>query len=91
MRFPNGEALRETQLRAVGALEAICREHPKGAIAVFSHGDVLRLCVAHYLGLATDLFQRISISPASITVVQVGGGFSRLTRLNDTGPFEKAA
>ncbi|MBI3361814.1 MAG: histidine phosphatase family protein, partial [Chloroflexi bacterium] len=33
MRFPGGEALRETQLRFVGALDAICKEHPKGAAA----------------------------------------------------------
>jgi probable phosphoglycerate mutase len=89
MRFPGGEALRETQVRAVGALEAICHEHPKGAVAVFSHGDLIRLCVAHYLGLALDLFQRIQVNPASVTVIQVGGGFTRLARLNDTGLFEK--
>jgi probable phosphoglycerate mutase len=89
MRFPGGEALRETQMRIAGALEAICHEHRKGAVAVFSHGDVIRLAVAHYMGLAMDLFQRIQISPASVTVIHVGGGFPRLARLNDTGPYEK--
>ena len=89
MRFPRGEALRETQVRASGALEAICHEHPKGAVAIFSHGDLIRLSVAHYLGLALDLFQRIQINPASVTVIQIAGGLPRLIRLNDTGPFEK--
>ena len=88
MRFPRGEALRETQQRIVGALEAICREHPKGAVAAFTHGDPIRLAVAYYLGLALDLFQRIQIGTASVTVVQLSPGFARLARLNDTGPFE---
>ena len=88
MRFPDGEALRETQLRAVGALEAICREHPKGTVAVFSHGDLIRLSVAHYMGLALDLFQRIQVGTASVSVVHVGPGTARLVRLNDTGPWE---
>jgi probable phosphoglycerate mutase len=90
MRFPEGEALRETQLRAIGALEEICREHPKGTVAVFSHGDLIRLCVAHYLGLALDLFQRIQIGTCSVSVVETWPGFTRLARLNDTGPWEAA-
>ena len=90
MRFPNGEALRETQLRAVGELDTICRDHPKGAVALFSHGDLIRLCVAHYLGLPMDLFQRVVISPASVTVIHASPGLPRLVRLNDTGPFEAA-
>jgi probable phosphomutase (TIGR03848 family) len=89
MRFPGGEALRETQVRATGELEVICRDHPKGTVALFSHGDLIRLCVAHYLGLPLDLFQRIVISPASITVIQTMPGMPRVVRLNDTGPFEK--
>ncbi len=88
MRFPGGEALRETQVRAVGEMEVICRDHAKGAVAVFSHGDLIRLCVAHFLGLPLDLFQRIVISPASVTVIQTSPGFARLVRLNDTGLFE---
>lgn len=88
MRFPGGEALRETQLRIVGALDVICQEHPKGMVVAFSHGDPIRLAVAHYLGLHLDLFQRIQIGTASVTVVQVSNGFARVARLNDTGPFE---
>jgi probable phosphomutase (TIGR03848 family) len=89
MRFPQGEALRETQVRATGALDEICHAHPKGAVAIFSHGDVIRLCVAHFMGLGFDLFQRIQINPASVSVIQVGAGYPpRVARLNDTGPFE---
>lgn len=68
-RFPGGETLREVQSRAVGTLERIITEHPKTAIAVFSHGDVIRTSLAHYMGTPLDLFQRIVISTASISLI----------------------
>lgn len=87
VRFPGGETFPELQMRVVGALEAIRAEHPKGAVAVVSHGDAIRVAVAHYLGVHLDLFQRIMISPASITILHLSDGLPRLLRLNDTGPM----
>ncbi len=88
MRFPDGESLREMQNRAVAAIERIALEHPKGTVAVFSHGDVIRAIVAHFIGMPLDLFHRLTISPASITVLTIGQFGARLLRLNDTGPFQ---
>ena len=71
-RFPDGETLRETQARALEELEKIREEHPKQAVCIVSHADVIRLVTAHYLGMHIDLFQRLMISPASYSVVSVG-------------------
>lgn len=71
-RFPDGETLGEVQARAIAALEELRADHPRGRICCVSHADVIRLVVAHYLGVHIDLFQRIVIGPASITVVSVG-------------------
>jgi len=68
-RFPGGETLREVQSRSVGALEEIVTGHPMAAVAVFSHGDVIRTSLAHYMGTPLDLFQRITISTASISLI----------------------
>ncbi|MCC7355200.1 MAG: MSMEG_4193 family putative phosphomutase [Anaerolineae bacterium] len=87
-RFPGGETLREAQARAVTEIDAICQTHPKDAVAVVSHADVIKAVVAHYLGLHLDLFQRIVISPASITIVHFGRLGPWLIRLNETGPLE---
>jgi probable phosphomutase (TIGR03848 family) len=87
-RFPNGESLREMQNRAVAAVEEIAAAHPKGTVALFSHGDVIKAVVAFYSGIALDNFQRIGISPASISVIDLGPFGARLGRLNDTGPFQ---
>jgi probable phosphoglycerate mutase len=57
------------QYRAVSALEHIRLQHPNQVFAVFSHGDVIRTSVAHYMGTPLDLFQRIVVSIASISVL----------------------
>ena len=86
--FPNGESFREMQNRAVGALEKIIALHPEETIVAFSHGDVIKVIVAYFSGIALDNFQRIAISPASISVVALGPFGARLVRLNDTGPLQ---
>ncbi len=91
MVFPEGEALRHVQARAVDAIDAIVRAHPKGMVAAVSHSDVIKLIVAHYLGLPLDLFQRLSVDTASVTVLQFGEGGPALRRLNDTAGVERQA
>ena len=86
-RFPGGESLRETQHRAVATVEKIALAHPKETVALFSHGDVIKSIVAHFSGIALDNFQRIGISPASVSVIDLGPFGARINRLNDTGPF----
>src|SRR3954463_16346529 len=70
-RFPGGEALRETQARAVEVVRT--RNETFGADATWvavSHGDVIKALVADALGLHLDLFQRIQVDPCSLTVVR---------------------
>ena len=85
-RFPEGETLRETQNRAVSALELIRTDHPKGAVCCVTHADVIRLVVAHYLGVHIDLFQRIIVDPASITVIGVSDHGPRVFNVNQLPP-----
>ncbi len=40
-------------------------------VAVVSHGDVIRDLVAHFRGLHIDFLQRIEITPASITILEL--------------------
>jgi probable phosphoglycerate mutase len=92
MRFPDGESLLEVQFRAVQALEALCLAHGDEAIAVVSHADLIKLILAHYLGVHIDLFQRIVVSPASVSVLHLSDkGFVRVSRVNDDGPLPSFA
>jgi probable phosphoglycerate mutase len=89
-RFPGGESLREVQGRAVDALEEIALRHDSRAtVVVVSHADLIKLVLAHYLGIHIDLFQRIVISPASVSVLALmDNGMVRVVRVNDDGPLQ---
>ena len=82
VRFPQGESLREVQIRAVGEMEKIAEEHPKGNVCCVSHGDVIKLIIAHYLGVHIDLYQRIVIAPASVSVFALAGRGPYVLSLN---------
>jgi probable phosphoglycerate mutase len=82
VRFPQGETLREVQSRALNEVERIREEHPKGVVCCVSHADTIKLIVAHYLGVHIDLFQRIFIGPASVSVVHIGQFGPQVLSLN---------
>jgi probable phosphomutase (TIGR03848 family) len=83
-RPPGGELLLDTQARMIAAIEDLRRKH-EGDVALFSHGDPIKVAMAHYLGTHLDLFRRISIEPASVNIVEVSDGAPRVIRVNDTG------
>lgn len=87
-RFPGGETIGEMQARVVGTLDEIRSAHPDGIVAVVAHADVIKAAVAYYAGIPLDLFQRLVISPASVTIIGLGRFGPRLLRINDTGELK---
>ena len=85
VRFPGGESLRETQARAVAAIERLRAEHPKQVVAVVSHGDWIRLSVAHFLGVHIDLYRRINVDPASVSAILFFEFMPVVQTVNETG------
>lgn len=81
--FPNGETMRDVQIRAVNAIEKMVENHPAEMIAVVSHADVLKMVLAHYLGMHLDNFQRLDVSPASISILSLGFGRPYVPTIND--------
>jgi probable phosphomutase (TIGR03848 family)/uncharacterized repeat protein (TIGR03847 family) len=89
VKLPGGESIDQAQARMVAAIETIRQAHPRGLIVVVSHADPLKSVIAHYLNWDLNNFQRIAISPASVTVLQLNDKGAALLRLNDTGPLPK--
>jgi len=88
--FPAGEALAAVQARAVAAVrgtaaEIAARHGPDAVWLACSHGDVIKAVLADALGLHLDLFQRIVVYPASVTVVRYTPTRPFVLRVNDTG------
>lgn len=83
---PEGEALRDTQARAVNAVrDWNDRLGPDATWLACSHGDVIKAIVADALGLHLDQFQRIAIDPCSVTVIRYTELRPFVVRVNDTG------
>ncbi|MFP5225164.1 MAG: histidine phosphatase family protein [Actinomycetota bacterium] len=91
VRFPDGETLRETQLRGVEVVEQLRVGHAGKVVAAFSHGDPIRLILAHYLGVHADLFRRIAIDPVGVSAIDLRGGMPQIRRINDTGSLRDLA
>jgi probable phosphoglycerate mutase len=84
-RFPNGESFVQMQARMVVTLEALCGANPGGVVVCFSHADPIKAAVAHALGTHLDLFQRIVISPGSVSAISfVAGRAPAVLMVNST-------
>lgn len=83
--FPGGEAFTAAQTRAVEAVRAIARRHPRGRVVVASHGDIIRLIASHHLGAPLDRFQSVVVDTASVTVLVTHGDRIHVVLLNDVG------
>jgi len=94
-RFPDGdsfagESIAEMQSRALQAVRDIDArvgaEHGPDALWVLvSHGDVIKSILADAAGTHLDHFQRIVVSPASLSVVTYTERRPFVVRLNDAG------
>lgn len=71
-RFPGGESFLDLQARIVGTIERLVAAHPGGTVVAVSHADVIKAAVVQALGSPLDMFQRLSISPCSVTAVAYG-------------------
>ena len=83
-RIPGGENMAEVLARSVHEIDRLAQLHPGPStlLAVVSHGDVLRALVAHALGIPLDLMQRLELSPASISILQLENHGPKVLLLN---------
>lgn len=79
-RFPGGELMLEVQVRALRKLNELRGQHR--FVVVVTHGDVVRAVMAHFLGMHLDLFLRIEIDPASLSLLEYGEDFAIVRMLN---------
>lgn len=83
--FPNGESFAGMQLRITEAIRALCAEHPGETIVAVSHADPIKAAAAAALGTPLDLFQRIVVSPCSVTAIRYSPVGPSVLVVNSTG------
>ncbi len=84
-RFPGGESFTEMQTRIVSAIDRLRANHPGETIVAVSHADPIKAAVAHAMGTHLDLFQRIVVSPCSVSAVLYGVDGPVVLAVNSTG------
>lgn len=84
-RFPGGESFAEMQVRICSGIDELVATHPGQTIVCVSHADPIKAAVAQALGTPLDLFQRIVVSPCSVTAVAYGTGAPVVLATNSTG------
>ena len=94
VRFPNGEAFTEIQGRVIAEIESLTNGTPDApdeekVIAVVSHGDIVRLALAHFLTISLDNYLRLYISPASLSIIRIPQqGNPQVVVVNQTAGYQ---
>ena len=89
--FPGGEGFADAQARVIDEVDRIARRHPRGRVVVATHGDLVRILIAHHGGAHLDHFQRTISDPGSVSAIHLDDGVPRILLVNDTGSLERFA
>lgn len=91
MRFPEGESFVQAQLRVTAELEFLVGLHKDMELVVcVGHSDMIKLALAYFMGLALDNFQRLMVSPASISTLHLSAAHSHIININQRVPLMDA-
>lgn len=90
-RFPEGESFAEMQARVTATLDRLAVRHPGGSFVAVSHADPIKAAVAATAGVPLDLFQRLVISPCSVTVLVRGEASMHVLAVNTTAGLGELA
>ncbi|WP_028047575.1 MSMEG_4193 family putative phosphomutase [Cellulomonas sp. URHE0023] len=89
--FPGGESLAAMQARSVEAIRrhdaALEAEHGAEAVWVaVSHGDIIATVLGDALGMDLDLYQRLTVTTGSVSIVRYGSTRPQVVATNtDSG------
>jgi broad specificity phosphatase PhoE len=89
--MPNGESFKQVTERAVRAFQMVVEANQGKLAVIMTHDVVVRVLVAHVLGVSNSIYRKFEISNASLTVIRVINNNSRLITLNDTSHLEGQA
>lgn len=84
-QFPDGESFAAMQARMVTTLHELAARHPGETIVAVSHADPIKAALAQALGCHLDLFQRIVVSPCSVSAVVYGASGTMVLTVNSVG------
>jgi probable phosphomutase (TIGR03848 family) len=88
-RFPGGESFGELATRCHDAVLRLVDAHRGRTLVAVSHADPIKAVVAMAAGIPLDLFQRLVVSPCSVTALLYGAGGPHVLCVNSTSNLEE--
>jgi probable phosphoglycerate mutase len=88
-RFPNGESFADLSVRTMDTLLRLVAAHPGQSIVAVSHADPIKAAVAAAAGVPLDLFQRLVVSPCSVTALAFSQAGPIVLCVNSTASLEE--
>lgn len=82
--MPNGESFQQVTERAIRGFDKIIAANHGKQVIIVSHEIVVKVLVAHALGVSNSIYRRFEINNASLSAIRVIDGKARLVTLNDT-------
>jgi probable phosphomutase (TIGR03848 family) len=90
-RFPGGESFLEMQARVTSAISRMVQLHPGETIVAVSHADPIKVAVSAAAGTHLDLFQRLNISPCSVSALAYSDAGTHVLSVNSTASLGELA
>ena len=87
LTMPNGESYRQVTERAVRALKMVARANRGKQAAIVTHEVIIRVLIAHVLGVSNSIYRRLAVNNGSLSLIRVGNN-PQLVKLNDTSHLE---
>ncbi len=82
--MPNGESFQQVTERAIRGFDKIVAANHGKQVIIVSHEIVVKVLIAHALGVSNSIYRRFEINNASLSAIRVIDGKTRLAMLNDT-------
>jgi broad specificity phosphatase PhoE len=81
-RAPGGESMLDTQGRMFNELTRVRDAYPDGTVALVGHADAIRALIVYLLGMSLDVFLRLRIDPASVSIVRISDASLEVAGIN---------
>jgi len=79
---PGGETMRSAQKRVVQGIWHLKQQYQGQTVAVFSHCDVIKAALLHFLGAPLQSIFRLEIAPCSVGIVVFHGDDPLVTKID---------
>jgi probable phosphomutase (TIGR03848 family) len=88
-RFPGGESFLEMSARIQSAILGLVTAHRGETVVAVSHADPIKAALAAAAGTPLDQFQRLVVSPCSVSALAYSDAGTHVLCMNSTGSLSE--